>query len=78
MDLRWKIHIVIMTIVIVAVGIVLGVMIFNTISRSNLCESKGYDYYHTNTEEGYVACCRQIIEDHIKTDVKVCEAFSYS
>ena len=45
------------------------------IKPTSFCESKGYDYYHTNTEKGYIACCSNILENHIKTDETICEAF---
>jgi len=48
---------------------------FMVLKPTRFCESKGYDWFHTNTEKGYIACCRTILKEHIKTDKNICEAF---
>ena len=65
--------------VIGVIALIFGIAFLITYSMvikpTIFCESKGYDYYHTNTEEGYIACCSNILENHIKTDETICEAF---
>jgi len=71
-----KIYLIIVGVIVVIAlvfGVTLGIQ--NVISRTNLCKSNGYDYYHTSTEEGYIACCKSIVKDHIHTDEKICKAF---
>ena len=74
-DIGWKIGYVCFAIVIITM-IIMGTLVITDInSRSNLCESKGFDYYHMNAEKGYVACCKSILKDHINTDETICKAF---
>ncbi len=62
-------------VIILIGGIAYSMTYITVIEPIKFCESKGYDYYHTNTEEGYIACCSNILENHIKTGETICEAF---
>ena len=54
--------------------VILGIICHEVTSANDFCKSKGYDYYHFDTENGWIACCK--LKDHMKTN-ELCDTFKF-